>query len=149
MNHPTPQERFEYASQNAALIRALLSHPSIRLDANGLPSRSGTHPTLYNVTDFQLNTYKNYLLPLLPPDAAKNSRALSSDPKAEITERTEMLADELYPRMQVGGFLEKWRDAIGRGVMISSIILNPGQQVMFGGAFEFGDEVKEAARAMH
>ncbi|KIW97968.1 uncharacterized protein Z519_01552 [Cladophialophora bantiana CBS 173.52] len=145
---PSPGERFEIASQHAALIRALLSHPAMNLTPAGLPDRTKTHPTLYNVTDFELRTYKEYLLPILPPDAEKISPALALSQAEEVKENPDLMSDDMYPRMNVGGFGEKWRDAIGRTVMITDIILNTSRQILFGGTFDFGNEVKEKARVL-
>ncbi|KIW13160.1 hypothetical protein PV08_08347 [Exophiala spinifera] len=144
--NPTPEERFEEASKHARLINALLSHPACRLMPDGRPHKTQTPLTLYWVIDFELNTWNNYVLPLLPHNAAKNSRALAILPGSDFTERPHLLADDLYPRMSVGGLNEKWSDSVGRSVMITSIILTPGQQMMFGGLFPFGPEVEAAAR---
>lgn len=57
------------------------------------------------------------------------------------------MEDSKYPRMNTGGLKEKWKDSVGRGVMITNIILNPGQQMMFGGAFDFGSDVEAVARS--
>ncbi|EXJ55438.1 hypothetical protein A1O7_08365 [Cladophialophora yegresii CBS 114405] len=135
---PTPQERFTEASKHATLIRALLAHPSMRLNCEGLPDRSDTPATLYNVADFELSTYKKYLLPILPPDADKNSKALAISKADKVKENPSLLTDDMYPRMNVGGFIEKWQDAIGRTVMITSIILEPRKQILFGGFLTLG-----------
>ncbi|OCT44658.1 hypothetical protein CLCR_06399 [Cladophialophora carrionii] len=148
MASPTPQERFTEASKHACLIRALLAHPSMRLNPEGLPDRSNTPSTLYNVADFEISTYKKYLLPILPPDADKNSKALAIAKADEVKENASLLTDDMYPRMNVGGFREKWTDAVGRTVMITSIILDARKQILFGGVFDFGEAVKEAARAL-
>ena len=87
-------------------------------------------------------------MPALPPDAAKNSRALAILPGPDFAEKPDQLADDLYPRMKAGGLNNKWSESVGRGVMISSVILTPGQQRMFGGVFAFGPEVEAAARAL-
>ncbi|KAJ9617413.1 hypothetical protein H2204_013835, partial [Knufia peltigerae] len=60
----------------------------------------------------------------------------------------DQLADDLYPRMKGGRLNNKWSESVGRGVMISGVILTPGQQMMFGGVFAFGPEVEAAARAL-
>ncbi|KIW63943.1 hypothetical protein PV04_08905 [Phialophora macrospora] len=148
MAPPTPQERFTQASKHASLIRALLAHPSMRLTPGGLPDRSNTPPTLYNVTDFELSTYKNYLLPILPPDADKNSKALAIANADDVKENASLISDDKYPRMSVGGLNEKWRDAAGRTVMITSIILDVRKQILFGGGFDFGEDVKQATRVL-
>ncbi|EXJ92309.1 hypothetical protein A1O3_00859 [Capronia epimyces CBS 606.96] len=145
---PTPQERFELAKQSAALLRALLSHPGMSFNGDGSPNRAGIHPTLYNVTDFHMSTYTKYILPLLPPNAAENCSALSFQPNAQITDKTDLLADDLYPRIKSGALREKWSDTLSRNVMIASIILDKNQQVLFGGTFDFGPEVQAAARAL-
>ncbi|KAL6251650.1 hypothetical protein RBB50_001860 [Rhinocladiella similis] len=147
--NPTPQERFEEASKHARLINALLSLPACRLRPDGKPDKAQTPLTLYWVIDFELNTWNNYILPILPPNATKNSRALAILPGSDFTEKPSLLADDLYPRMSVGGLNEKWSDSVGRSVMICSIILTPGQQMMFGGVFAFGSEVEAAARALN
>ena len=149
MASPTPQERFEMASRHATLLRALFAHPRMQFTAAGLPARSQIPDTLYWVTDFEVNTFRNYLLPILPPDADRNAKALAvfSRPN-DVKENASLMSDDMYPRMNIGGFYEKWTDSIGRGVLISSIILEPGQQVMFGGAMNFGPVVKAAAQAL-
>ncbi|KAJ9613146.1 hypothetical protein H2200_003087 [Cladophialophora chaetospira] len=148
MAPPTPQERFTEASKHATLVRSLLAHPSMSLTPKGLPDRRNMPATLYNVTDFELNTYKTYVLPLLPPDAEKNSKALAYRNVDEVKEIASLLTDDMYPRMNIGGFNEKWMDSIGRTVMITSIILEPNKQIMFGGQQDFGQAVKAAARAL-
>ncbi|EXJ94055.1 hypothetical protein A1O1_02448 [Capronia coronata CBS 617.96] len=149
MAPPPPQERFDLAKKHAALLRAVLSHPTMTYKSNGAPDKANIHPTLFNVTDFQMSTYTKYLLPLLPPNAADNCRELSFQPKnSTITENVDLLAENLYPRMQQGELMEKWTDAITRGMMLSLIILDRSKQVMFGGPFDFGNEVETAARAL-
>jgi hypothetical protein len=120
----------------------------MRLTPGGLPDRSNIPPTLYNVTDFELTTYKNYLLPILPPDADKNSKALAIANADDVKENASLISDDMYPRMTVGGFNEKWRDATARAMMITSIILEARKQILFGGVFDFGEDVKQAARAL-
>jgi len=151
MAAPSPQERFDLAEKHAALLRALLSHPAIAVDANGAADRAKTHPTLFNVTDFEVSTYTKFLLPLLPPDAPKHCAALATPLTGwgpESKENLDLLAPELYPRMRVGGFMEKWEDARGRSAMVSLLILDRSKQGMFGGSFDFGSEVEAAARAL-
>lgn len=98
----TPQERFELASKHATLIRALYAHPEMKLTPEGTPDRSKIPATLFNVTDFLLNTYNNYLRPLLPPDAPKNSKALAITNVDDVKENGGLMKDDLYPRMNVG-----------------------------------------------
>ncbi|KIX92893.1 uncharacterized protein Z520_11369 [Fonsecaea multimorphosa CBS 102226] len=145
---PSPKERFDKASQHAALLRALLSHPSMNLTPDGLPDRAKTPATLFNVADFELRTYKDYLLPILPPDADKVSQALAIQRVEDVKENPQLMSDDMYPRMSVGGFKGKWVDTMGRTMILKDIILNTSRQVMFGGVFDFGDEVKEKARAL-
>lgn len=108
-------------------------------------------PTLWNVIDFECSTFDKYLVPLLPPDATKNSHALASAwdyTDSNFQENEGLLADNLYPNMQAGGLKDKWQDAVGRQVMIAQIILDKNKHIMFGGSLEFGSEVEEAARAL-
>lgn len=45
---------------------------------------------------------------------------------------------------------EKWRDARSRSVMIGMIIGDPRKQVsMFGGEFDFGEEVYQCAESLY
>lgn len=145
---PSPQERFEQAKKHAALLRALLFHPGMSYNSNGSPDKAKIHPTLFNVTDFQMSTYTKYMLPLLPPNASENFKELSFQPNHTTPDNPDLLADDLYPRMQVGGFMEKWADTITRGAMIASIILDRSKQLIFGGSFDFRNEVETAARAL-
>ncbi|KAK5053836.1 hypothetical protein LTR84_001798 [Exophiala bonariae] len=144
----TSKARFEQASKHAVLLNALLSHPACKLQANGRPDKNSTPITLYWVIDFELNTWNNYVLAYLPPDAPKHSRGLAIQPGSDFTESPALVEDSKYPRMTGAALKEKWTDSIGRGVMISNIILTPGQQMMFGGTFDFGSEVEAAARAI-
>jgi len=145
---PSPKERFALAEQHARLLNALHSHPGIATKADGSKEvdRARTHPTLYNVMDFVRSTYTKYIVQTLPPDATKNCKALAIQPAQDLTENKDKLADSLYPSME--GLADKWQDAVTRGVMISMIILDPGRQAMFGGAFDFGSDVKAAAEAL-
>ncbi|KAJ4515553.1 hypothetical protein HRR83_004756 [Exophiala dermatitidis] len=145
----SPQERFDQAKKHAALLRALLSHPAMVYKPDGSPDRTKIHPTLFNVTDFEMSTYTKYILPLLPENAHENCHALSFQPGGpKGPENMDKLADDLYPRMSGGGMRQKWIDATSRGFMISSIILDKNKQMLFGGSFDFGDEVEAAARAL-
>ncbi|KIW82063.1 hypothetical protein Z517_05090 [Fonsecaea pedrosoi CBS 271.37] len=145
---PSPKERFDYACKHAAVLRALLSHPAMHLTPEGLPDRVKTPPTLFFVTDFGLRTYNDYLLPILPPDAEKTSQSLALQAVDEVKESPELMSDDMYPRMEVGGFRQKWVDAQGRTMMFKSCILNTARHQFFGGSFDFGDEVNEKARAL-
>ena len=147
----SPQERFATASQHTALLRALYSHSQTVVDkaqrANA--DRSRMPSTLWNVLDFEHSTFTKYLVPLLPPNATKHSRALAEpwdyeDPN--FKENQELVSDDLYPRMQAGGLEEKWQDALGRQILIANIILDRTKHIMFGGPFEFGTAFEEAAR---
>ncbi|OAL40294.1 hypothetical protein AYO20_00030 [Fonsecaea nubica] len=145
---PSPKERFDNACKHAAVLRALLSHPSMNLTPDGLPDHTKTHPTLFFVTDFGLRSYKDYLLPILPPDAEKTSQSLALQGVDDVKESPELMSDDMYPRMEVGGFRQKWVDAQGRTMMFKSCILDTSTHHFFGGSFDFGDEVKEKARAL-
>lgn len=149
----TPKERFEAASKHAALLRALYNHPKtvVAKSQRAQADRSKMPATLWNVLDFEVSTFEKYLVPLLPPNATKNSRALAdawdyADPN--FKENDAALADGLYPKVQSAAMKEKWSDAIGRSVMLTSIILDKPKQILFGGPFDFGPEVEEAARAI-
>ncbi|KAK5183962.1 hypothetical protein LTR44_003467 [Exophiala sp. CCFEE 6388] len=145
---PTPQERLAYAEQHADLLRSLLMHPVMKYKANGgigEPDRTQIPDSVFFVVDFEVRTYREYILPLLPPDAEKHSHALAVFQAADGN--TDMLADDLFPRMSVGGFEEKWTDSISRGMMISMLITEPSAMSKFGTPFDFGAEVKAAARA--
>ncbi|KEF52926.1 uncharacterized protein A1O9_10832, partial [Exophiala aquamarina CBS 119918] len=149
----TPKERFEAASKHAALLRALYNHPKtvVAKSKRALADRSKMPATLWNVLDFEVSTFEQYLVPLLPPSATKNSKALAdawdyTDPNFKEDEAA--LADDLYPKMQSAALKEKWSDAAGRTVMITSIILDKPRQILFGGPLDFGPEVEEAARAL-
>jgi len=145
---PSPQERFDLAAKHATLLRALVSHPGLILKPSGEPDKANIHPTLFNVTDFEMSTYRKYLIPLLPPHATENSPALATQAGLEPSENLDMLAGSLYPNMKGAGFINNWHDALTRGIMIASIILEARKQAMFGGPFDFGDEVKTAATAL-
>lgn len=144
----SPKARFEEAAKHARLLNALLSQPSCRLQANGKPNKSSTPITLYWVVDFALNTWHNYVLAYLPPDAPKHSRELAIQPGDDFAENPALVEDSKYPRMTGAALKEKWTDSIGRGIMISNIILTPGKQMMFGGTFDFGSDVEAAAKVI-
>ena len=151
MAPPTPQERFAAAEKHAALLRALLLHPLTKFKGDHFTDPANTPQTLNNVIDFEMSTYTKYIIPLLPPDATKNCRSLANpwsynDP--EFKEDMAKLVPGLYPKMNTGGLMEKWNNALGRGVMIQMIILDKSKHAMFGGAFDFGQEVEAAAQAL-
>lgn len=62
MKSASPQERFAVAEKHAKLLRALLLHPGTAYKGDKFTDPANTHPTLYYVTDFEKNTYMNYLL---------------------------------------------------------------------------------------
>lgn len=148
MASATPRARFEVTSKHVTLLRALYAHPEMKLTPEGTPDRSKIPATLFNVTDFELSTYNNYLCPLLPPDAPKNSKALAITNVDGVKENGDLMKDDMYPRMNDGSSAEKWTDSVGRTVMITQIILTPMMHAMFGGPFTFSEEVKRAARAL-
>lgn len=76
------------------------------------------------------------------------SRALAIKPVRDFVEKPDKMADNLYPRMQGRGLMEKWGDVVTRGVMLQMIITNRAQQAMVGGPFDFSSEVQTAASAM-
>jgi len=151
MAPPTPQERLAVAEKHAALVRALILHPGTKFKGDKVTDPASTNPTLYNVIDFAMSTYIKYLLPVLPVNATKNCRALANpwsydDP--EFKEDLDQMAPSLYPDMKTAGLMEKWNDALGRGTLIQMIILDKSKHAMFGGAFDFGEAVEAAAKAL-
>ncbi|KAI1621719.1 hypothetical protein EDD37DRAFT_567345 [Exophiala viscosa] len=146
MDHVTsPQERLACATMHADLLRSLLMHPVVKYTPDGQPDRSKIPDSVYYVIDFEVRTYRDYILPLLPPDAEKHSHDLAVFQAADGN--NDMLADDLFPRMSVGGFEEKWTDSISRAMLISMIITEPSMMTKFGTPFDLGPEVKAAARA--
>ncbi|KAL9618069.1 MAG: hypothetical protein Q9160_007198 [Pyrenula sp. 1 TL-2023] len=129
-------------------------HPSVAfLPGDDKDINSAETPsTLYNTLDFQMTTYTSYVLPLLPPNATKNWRALANpwsynDP--EFTEDLDKLKPECYPRLQGNEeLMENYGDAISRGMIIAMVILDRSKHMMFGEPFEFGEEVESAARGL-
>jgi hypothetical protein len=155
LNQPTPSDVFTVSSHIAALLRALLLHPSTTFVGDMMTDPTTTPPTLYNVTDFVQRTYITYLLPLLPPNATKKCKALANPWAYEDLDWTketdgEAMAPGKYPRIQGNAKLEEqWRDANGRSVMIGMIINDPKKQAMFGGSFDFGKDVYDAAEKLY
>lgn len=148
---PSTSEIFSLATKHNTLARALLLHPSAGHEGDHIvPSK--TPPTLYNTIDFEMTTYTQYLIPLLPPKATKNCRVLANpwsynDP--DFKEDLDKPKPECYPSLRDNGeLLGKYTDAISRGMMIAMVILDRSKHVMFGGPFEFGEEVEEAARGL-
>ena len=74
---------------------------------------------LWFVADFVRRTCLEYIAPLCP--SRENGPWPGSDP-------------------------EKYNDALGRSWLIAGIILDKQKQVMFGGEFDFGPEVRDLAR---
>lgn len=143
---PTPQNRLALAEKHAKLFKLLLHHPVIRRKPNGEPDQDSIPVAVYHVVDFEVRTYRDYILPLLPPDADQHCPRQMVFPPYE--ENNDLMTDDLFPRMSVGGFEEKWMDCHARGIMIAMIITDPAKMAKFGPPVDLGPEVNAAASAL-
>lgn len=151
--NPTNDDVFSLAKRVAALLRALLCHPSATLTDDMITDPTTTPSTLFNVTDFMRRTYDEYVLPCLPPNAAKTCKALANPWADQDLDWKDINEDSVpgeYPTIKGNAELEeKWRDACSRSTMIGMIIADPGKQGMFGGSFDFGKEVYDCAATLY
>lgn len=153
VDDPSTDQVFDLAKRVAALLRALLYHPGATFVDDMITDPTTTHPTLFNVTDFVRRTYIEYLLPLLPPNATKNCKALANPwayQDLDWKDNDESMVQGRYPEIEGNeDLVEKWMDANSRSKMIGMIISDPTKQAMFGGAFDFGKDVYECAERLY
>jgi hypothetical protein len=152
-SNPTNEEVFSLAKRIAALLRALLCHPSTTFVGDMITDPTSTPPTLFNVTDFVRRTYVENILLCLPPNATKTCKALANPwayQDLDWKDNDENVVPGDYPTIKGNAELEeKWRDACSRSIMIGMIIGDPRKQVMFGGSFDFGQEVYNCAEELY
>ncbi|KAL7629663.1 hypothetical protein AAE478_001186 [Parahypoxylon ruwenzoriense] len=170
IKHPTPAEAFDLATKHAALLRGLFLDPRFKYlqppTADFIrPNTVETPPALIFVSDFVQKTYIEYVIPFLPPGATRKCKAIGNpwawnDPNYkwewEWDAETSTLKDaagnvKQFPRLQEREAVEKMTDLVGRGFMISKVILenrsDPKARLLVGGqTFDFGDEVEKVTR---
>lgn len=168
--HPTPAQVYELAVDYAALLRALFYHPEFKFLEPPTAQISKidpdkTNPALFWVTDFVQNTYVNNVIPFLPQGSTRKCREISNPwAYADPTYNWELTWDSeagalkdasgssvSFPKLSQASVREKMEDLVGRGFMTRKLILDnqtdvKAQLLMGGQSFEFGDEVKAAAR---
>lgn len=110
---------------------ACTSHPLYSSDEEALHR---THPTLWNVIDFQRRTWTHYVNCLISPKAG-----------VELRGATEPDAPDVWPPFDQ----EAYCDMITANMTTAMVVLDRGgHQALFGGRFDFGQEVKNVARAI-
>lgn len=153
VDKPTTEDVLSLAKRVAALLRALLCHPSAAFVGDMITNPTSTPPTLFNVTGFVRRTYVEYILPCLPPNATKTCKALANPwayQDLDWKDDDENSVPGEYPTIKGNAELEeKWRDAYSRSIMIAMIIADPGRQAMFGGSFDFGEDVYNWADTLY
>lgn len=101
--------------------------------------------TLRNCFDFARNTWDTYWRKLLPGTVANEIRSGGDQEKmAFFAARDPSLASDAWPRFN----RETYTDAVSRNFLIAKIILTPDRHGMYGGRYDFSEEVKNAARAI-
>lgn len=153
IDEPSKDDVFDLAKRVAALLRALLRHPSATFVDDMITDPTTTPPTLFHVTDFVRRTYIDNLLPCLPPNATKTCKALANPwayQDLDWKDNDESTVPGEYPTIKGNAELEeKWTDSNSRSIMIAMIIADPGKQAMFGGSFDFGKEAYDCAETLY
>jgi hypothetical protein len=170
--HPSPTQVHELASQFAALLRALYSHPEYKYLEPPTAlickyDRANTPRALFWVTDFVEKTYIEWILPFLPSRATRKCKDFANcwayaDPAYEFEWTWDPEAVALkdgdgktvdFPRLPNSRVHKLLSDLVGRQMIAKKLITenatDPRAQLMLGGEkFDFGDEIRALVGAI-
>ncbi|KAK7697281.1 hypothetical protein SLS64_013715 [Diaporthe eres] len=171
LSHPSPSQVMEFAAAYAELLRSLYNHPQFKflepptaamckMDAKATP------PALIFASDFVQKTYVEYVIPWLPAGATRKCKILgnpwaNADPDyrwewewdaAAGTMKAADGASVEFPRFPDAKAKEMIGDVFSRGFMAKKAILengtDPKAALMMGGAYDFGQEVRQACEKL-
>ncbi|KAI1385868.1 uncharacterized protein F4822DRAFT_356590 [Hypoxylon trugodes] len=167
IEHPTPAEAFELATNHAALLRGLFLHPEFKYAQPPTadfvkPDTEKTPLPLLFVSESAQKTYVECVIPFLPAGATRKCKDIGnpwawSDPNYkwewEWDAQTSTLKDsngnvQEFPKLPEKAAFEKISDVYTRGFIVGKGILenetDMKARLMIGGqTFDFGQEVRD------